>query len=250
MRVGIIGVGGVGMAHVIASVRNGYEIAFIVDSNEKTLNRAEKVWENRWSNVYEYADVQFGVVYSDRVPKNVSADMIIIATPPATHEKILEELADFKGRILLEKPVALSKSFYSLNIEVCTEWIHHSRVHTKKVLNNLEMHYTTEPKPWKKGMPLALDFCPHLFSVMIFHGYEIEDMEIINSTETEFDIDVLTSRGVVNLTGSRESDWGMGINGERYHWENDLFDKLQSVGGISLNNYELWELKLYSLLAD
>jgi len=249
MRVGIIGVGGVGMAHVIASHNNGYQIAYIVDNDEAVLNKAQKKWENKWSDVYEWAEIQFGVIYANKIPKGAEVDLIIIATPPKTHEDILEQVpTDFEGRILLEKPTFLSEDWSRFNIEVCTEWIHHSKIALKTNLNQLEMHYRTDDKYWKKQMPLAYDFCPHLFSVLIFHGYEILDMEALNCSADNFDIDVFTNRGIVNLTGSRESDWGLGINGMRCKWENDLFEKVQKVGGISLKDYEIWETKLYSLL--
>lgn len=248
MRVGIIGLGEVGMSHVIASQKNGHDIVYLVDIDDEILHQRSQKWESKWSDTYEWAEIQFGVIYANKIPTKVEVDLIIIATPPKTHDLILDNLEEFEGRILIELPAKLSDNWHSLNLEVCSQWIHHSQINNKTVLNQLEMHYIVEPRQWNKKAHLALNFCPHLFSILIFHGYHLEDMEVIESSVDSFDIDVFTNRGIVNLIGSQDSNWGLGINGSRMKFENETVEKLQTVGGISHKEYEFWELKLHSVI--
>jgi len=243
MRIVVIGIGGVGMAHVCAAVRCGFEIVALVDTSSSILKQATSVWENKWLDTYETVPVQKdthylpNINYLLKIESLRSEDLIIIiATPPHTHETIINFcLKHFPSRILVEKPIAMVPTNLSDGrLLLSTEWIYHSKTFPT-LINTISMRYPkASTTNWGYALPAVLDFCPHLFSILLHNGYFFTKITPIKIRKDAFELVVEEEGGKkINLSGGRlldepldfEGHFGLFINGILFDWEEDLFDK-------------------------
>ena len=242
MRIVVIGIGGVGMAHICAAVRCGFEIIALVDTSSSILKQATGVWENRWLDTHETVPVQKGTHYLPnmngllKIGSLRAEDLIIIATPPHTHEAIINFcLKYFPSCILVEKPIAMvSTNLSDDRLHLSTEWIYHSKTFPSPI-NTISMRYPkASTTDWGYALPAVLDFCPHLFSIILHNGYFFTKITPIKIRKDVFELVVEEENGKkINLSGGRlldepldfENHFGLFVNGVLFDWEEDLFDK-------------------------
>lgn len=224
MRVAVIGIGGVGMAHVIAATRVGFNVVALIEKDSNILGSSRQGWKNVWKNVVEEAVPQKGTIYSNSIgdiPRDV--DIIIVATPPDTHVEIVDALieANFRCRIIVEKPLSMGEvKEYPENVEVSCEWIYSSFMPTIQRFNSLGMSFTRQKKNWKYQITPLANYAPHLFSILMAKGVA-GSVEIIEANKVDFSMYI----GEALVYGSHHGDFGLTINGVSYSWEKDLFDK-------------------------
>ena len=242
MRIVVIGIGGVGMAHVCAAVRCGFEIVALVDTSSSILKQATNVWENHWLDTYETVPVQKDTHYLPHINGLLkigtlrSEDLIIIATPPHTHETIINFcLKYFPSRILVEKPIAMVPTNLSDDrLRLSTEWIYHSNTFPNPI-NSISMNYPkASTTDWGYALPAVLDFCPHLFSVLLHNKHILTKIVSTRIRKDTFELVIEEECGKkINLSGGRlldepldfESHFGLFVNGILFDWEEHLFDK-------------------------
>jgi hypothetical protein len=236
MRLAVVGVGGVGMAHVVAARRAGLDVVALVDRDEGILARARQDWSNQWLDVYERADPQPDTQYLySAIDLPLAVDLTVIATPPDTHNTVLAAcLWATKGRVLLEKPVSypgvplpLSKT-EDVRVSVSGEWVHHTGVQTfHDPLVSLTMAFPeAHTTAWKTPLPMALDFMPHLLSIIRAKHYWVDDIVRLDA-ETYL---VHTSGGPIECHLRRTPPYGLWLNDTRLDWQDNLFD-LQLLAG-------------------
>lgn len=111
MKAAIVGIQGVGMAHAIACERVGVEVVAVLDIDAKAEKRIRGPWINQWG---PYKDTimmpRSNPVFTTdpEIFRGPKADILIIATPTATHIPLLKKLGDLYERILVEKPLSYS----------------------------------------------------------------------------------------------------------------------------------------------
>lgn len=227
--VSVIGVGGVGMAHVIGAVRAGYEIDIIIDSDPQTLIRAQKSWTNVWGDFSESAPVQESTVFSlhHKIPAFIDDALLIIATPPHTHNLILSDLNKREStrymRKIVEKPTCYPDSplMFADNTTVSSEWVHHPKL--KEIKHPIQSFHMSYPKSqttdWGYELPTALSFIPHFFSILHNQSYALDGVRRVDDGFFR----ILTDKGDVSCFVSRDEPYGFWINGILLEWHPDLF---------------------------
>jgi tRNA A37 threonylcarbamoyladenosine dehydratase len=80
-KVVVIGVGGVGMVYVVATVRSNNKMVCIVDINQEILENSKKQWMNKWDTVVEGVDVDKECIYLSNIEelKGIDFNLCIIA---------------------------------------------------------------------------------------------------------------------------------------------------------------------------
>jgi hypothetical protein len=239
-RVAVIGVGGVGMAHVVASERSGNKVVAIVDKNETILEKVKSEWTNSWDSVNESVPVNSECQYFTDCLKlsSVNVDLCIIATPPETHYKIIHYLKIFySGKIIVEKPISLEFALPTTNVFVSSEWIYHSKVDSLKDIRSMSMTFQkSSTTKWDKYLPAILDFIPHFISILTYKNYYIDSIEFSKTGRDSFTGTITTNKGTIEISGARDSNAGFLINNELFDWELELFDRQIQFGGLSLDN--------------
>lgn len=247
MRIVVVGVGGVGMAHVCAAVRQGYEVLALVDTNADILTQREKCWENSWLDHYETVKAQKETKYFFDIHclhefNFTKEDLIILATPPNTHIDLVKQCLDnTKARILVEKPYSdriVFEEDISDRVLISAEWIHHSSLEFVNDIYSLGMSYK-KLEGTTFDLPLTLDFCPHLFSIWLSKGYDISSVKNIPDLDDRFSFSInFKPTGYATMWGRRDLDKsGLWINYHLHVWEDDLFDK--QLVSIADNKYDL-----------
>ncbi|RJQ27290.1 hypothetical protein C4577_01610 [Candidatus Parcubacteria bacterium] len=254
MKFIVVGIGGVGMAHVCAIKRMGFEVLALVDLDEGILEKAKSKWINIWETFKEEVPVQKNCIYQTSLSglPITPNDIIIIATPPTTHFSLMKEALRTKaGKILVEKPISTEMLCMSNpRLFVSAEWIYHSKLKSIDKISSLRMCYPKIPNGW--DIPLELDFCPHFFSILISKGY---DLKYISKAKAEFGFRYFCSHRAgstklskVTFSGSRFGENGLFVNGRKLNWEEDLFDKqlisLQQGKMVSFDEMLYWENEL------
>lgn len=233
VSVGIIGVGGVGMAHVIASQKLGFGVKLMVDTDEEILRRIieKDDWENTWEDFVETSPKQIDTIYSNSLQGVAlslieSLDIIVIATPPDSHTDIASSLRSkgYKGKILIEKPLFTNNSEYirtqniydKQNTFLSCEWVFSNKINTlyKDGIRSIYMGY--KPANTTDWQSLAVfDFIPHFCSIL--GNYSVT---LTEATEDSFKGFI----GDVQISGDRVGNC-FKINDEDIYWEEDLFEK-------------------------
>lgn len=239
-KIVVVGVGGVGMAHVVASVRSGNEIISIVDINNKILEKSKKQWRNEWADVKEEVEVNKKCQYFNKIDdlKKVEFDLCIIATPPESHLSIIGEIRNFyNGNILIEKPASNNKIWLKFkNVYVSSEWIYHSKLNTINNIESLSMQFIkSSTTKWDKYLISAMDFIPHFISVIISKGYEIKNITFNTIDKDSFKGEIETDKNIIKISGNRDSNKGFFVNDEEFEWELELFDRQIINNGIDIN---------------
>ena len=244
----VVGVGGVGMAHVCAIGRTGNRVKAIVDIDKNILERSQHKWENNWLDLVESTPVQSNCKYYLSVTdidvltlKN--DDVFIVATPPDTHLYITDWiLLNTKCSLILEKPYMLPKTYRgNKRIIPSCEWVFHSKLN--RYLQNHEiysigMRYPASHKTnWEQDT--LFDFCPHLFSILAITGDVVikDKVNKVYGGQDKFAIVVETANKPILLWGDRRNTrCGLYINDELFEWENDLFDlQIQNFDKIKIH---------------
>lgn len=99
VKIGIIGIGGMGTAHInsIASLKNCYVSAVCDIDAEKIKNFSAK------NNAQAFVD-------SDKFLKEADVEAVIIATPHYFHNTLTEKAFAYGKHVLTEKPIAVHKA--------------------------------------------------------------------------------------------------------------------------------------------
>lgn len=258
--IGVIGIGGVGMAHICAAVRSNIQIKYLIDINDTILNNAiaSNTWVNRWGDIVEEVQKTDSVIYSKslNIAKTISVDLIILATPPHTHIDIITDLYPYTQKLLCEKPCSISNYFNDIDnkIIMSTEWPYHKKIVNYNHISYLGMNFLpSKTTVWEYPFPASLDFLPHLFSILIHKKYKIQDITCKYHNNDGFLFNAKTNKGDVILQGFRNSEKPLGlyINNDILNWQNDLFDiqfnNVETIG-ISWNLMQELECKIRKFL--
>lgn len=238
MRIVVVGVGGVGMAHICAAGRLGLEVVGLIDANSSILRKSQSRWINQWGDITEEVEVQPNVTYSEdiRILSRLDLkedDLIILATPPHTHKALIRICLDFsKAKILVEKPI--SDQIYSMwnqgRLIVSSEWVFHQGLQEVGIIKEVGMAYPcSHATDWGYKLHPLLDFGPHLFSILLSKEYEIiftvKGCILSNYFEMGVDCIIDNARSRIEFWGDRrDHDQGLFINKEKIDWQDNLFD--------------------------
>lgn len=240
MKIGIIGVGGVGMAHVVAAERAGHEVVCIIDNDKTVLDNAKGEWCNIWNTVRESVPVREGCEYGEntsilRIIDNI--DLLIIATPPHSHEELIRKsIGPNIKKIMVEKPIGTGSTINikDNSLSMSAEWMNHSGLSEVKKIEGIGMRYILSAKGnWGYRLPALFDFAPHLMSILYSKGYKIQKVKVITKDINRFAAEVFCKdlQDPIVMFGDRTENAGLLINLDiNLKWENDLFDKQINKG--------------------
>lgn len=232
----VMGVGGVGMAHVVAAARAGCRVVAIVDNNPSVLARARRQWENRWMELVESADRQpktlyltslEGLDWTDPIDR---ADIAIIATPPHTHQSILygTKIRQMARHVICEKPTSFPDNpLWKLGgdgVSISSEWVWHDRNLSsgRTIYTSFRMAYPeSKTTSWGYTLPKPLDFGQHCLALLASNGHSYEGMD----AASDDCVNLRTDKGEVEMLFSRDAPYGFWVNGEKWDWQEDLFER-------------------------
>jgi len=181
-KIGVVGVGGVGMAHVIAAKKLNWNVSWLVDTDQEVRERCREGWRNEWLFEVEEVPVQpdtlvFGNVRE--VPEHQAVDVVVIATPPHTHMELVADSIErgIARTIIVEKPCSYPEKGLKLNngvpVRVSGEWLF--SVPMPQRPKTMHMSYPpSNTSSWGYEMPTALDLLPHMFTMLVANGYSVE----------------------------------------------------------------------------
>ena len=255
MRIVAIGVGGVGMAHIVQAANGGHEIYAIVDRNPGVLWRARTEWLNVWSGNVEEADPQAATIYATdlshvevpaspftyggrrpnaRMTRSDKVDLAIIATPPHTHFKIIKGIRNHTHKIICEKPSIFPEKTELVlkwpEVTMSTEWAFHSKMADVGTITHMRMAFApAHTTRWGYELPMPHDFGPHFLSLLEanlqpYHGLVSDEQQAENR------LVAYAGDEHVIMEMSREMPFGFWVNGDEWEWEDDLFLKQINLG--------------------
>lgn len=251
-KISVIGIGGVGMAHVCAISRLGLKVDGLFDINPTILENAKSEWRNEWDWVLETEPAQQDVMYSTdyQDAAKLQSDLTIIATPPNSHKEITEYLLEnTSSKILVEKPLSniiWNQPNIDTRLYVSSEWIYHSQL-PNSIEREIEMAFpSSKTTIWDCDNPAYLDFYPHLLSIIFKMGYSVEKVEEIVKRQDFFLFEIHLCRDFKKTTiyakgirtKSHEIELGLFIDNVKFDWEMDLFDK--QIDSILKGTESLW----------
>tara|TARA_B100001109_G_scaffold235364_1_gene215032 strand:+ start:2263 stop:3246 length:984 start_codon:yes stop_codon:yes gene_type:complete len=152
-------------------------LSIVIDNNQQALNNAKS------QNI---ADIYIESIESidESIIKKI--DIIVVATPPETHTKIIEKLAHFRKHFLVTKPVAVSskelellkvlKEKYEFEIFVDETFVYSNKVKKiKEIVNtpdfgDLQYVYSNRSNLGllQKKQNVIWDLAPHDLSIISF----------------------------------------------------------------------------------
>jgi hypothetical protein len=242
----VVGLKGVGMAHVVAAGRLGYEVVGLVDNNKYVLSAAKKEWCNRWMDLVECTPVQRNTEYFQRVSslEGLHADLCIVCTPPHTHQEILSHLPQSAAdHVICEKPLSYPEPPSPTRpcmtpVSISSEWAYHTELkmlEETEGIKSMEMRYPVSRNTnWGYELPDVFDFTPHFFSILEGFGRTVHDMHYVGDGQYV----VETDKGdCVFKEGARSEPFGFFVNNTVFHWQEDLFD-LQLAAGCGVVSWE------------
>ena len=113
MRVAIIGIKGIGMAHAIACELLNYDVVAVLDNDPNAEARLVGPWVNKWGPYEESIENPLSQPMFTTDIKEfglIPADLLIIASPTRTHIPYLLHFGNDFRKILVEKPLAYTKA--------------------------------------------------------------------------------------------------------------------------------------------
>ena len=250
MKVAIVGVGGVGAAHLVAASRIGAEVVAVIDTDQDTLDRFSHKWENRWESVVETGVPQAGTRYLKVFPERLDVDITILATPPHTHAALLAQALEATkardGHVIVEKPLTITTLDWSTidRASMCAEWIHHPELSIKDGTTSIGMCFKeAHTTDWGYKLSLEEDFLPHLLSILHASGRRAEDIQVQVSTNDLLRVIFTDESGERMLCwGRRKGGSGLFVGAQCLDWHPDLFDRQLLLGrGIPILDAWKWE---------
>lgn len=237
-KVIVIGVGGVGMAHVIAAARVGYAVTAIIDRDPATLERAREDWSNTFDGQTERTEPQAGCEYFTRLPDYPPppADIVIVATPPHMQEQLLPRVSDLwpSALLLVEKPMWLSAPTLravGTRLRLSAEWTHliglDALLRDCTEIKILSGDRTTTTD-WGYQLSMLSDWGPHLASMFATQLPATNNFgwEWLESGLNEFCGFLRYGEKRVVVTAARDAHlpYAWEFNGQIRRWQPDLFD--------------------------
>lgn len=231
MRLGIVGIAGVGMAHAIAADRLDWQVAAIIDTDADRLAQLQAAdqWENRYLSLVESMIPHDGTRFYEALPPQLDVDLLVIATPPHTHRALVERALEVTDApILCEKPTSYPDRPAPLpddrRVTLSSEYIFHQQVRaTATPITRIAMSspYTQRTR-WDYLLPAALNFAPHAFSLL-----EAVGQSVIGPVRplTGGYLEVYTTGGWVCCHFWHAPPFGTWIDGVSWPWEMPLFDR-------------------------
>jgi hypothetical protein len=259
----VVGVGGVGMAHVVAAGQLGMGVLGIADASLEVLIRAQSSWCNRFDGLVEETPVQNGCHYALSVEdlRCAEPDLVIIAVPPTVSDSVVRATARKfpEARILCEKPMWLSEgtiTTYASRLTISGEYMFLSGM--SEFMDVAKHHgisiLSTRPTmttDWGFRLNMLHDYGPHLLSLLwrkhsqlpIPEGFEhvpkVCGWESLHHDTDFFHGIIRYDEHAYTVTAIRSEKvpYGWKTRGIDLHWEDDLFHKqLQSPNlGIPAN---------------
>jgi len=238
-RIAVVGVGGVGMAHVVAAGRLGYEVAVIVDRDPAVLARARQAWRNQFDEVDEFAPVQAGCRYFSNLrdqPNWPAVDVTILAVPPHTMERAAQQAAQIwrEALILCEKPLWLSdelRASIGARLRLSGEYAYLRGLPDVMPCRAIGIESTrpTMTTFWGYRLFMLHDYGPHLGSILLRHlgpprraGWESLTNKVDRfAGRLRWDDRLIE----VEATRSESVPYAWTFDGQPMHWELDLFDQ-------------------------
>lgn len=213
----IIGVGGVGMAHVCALVREGWEIDQMIDTNDRLIAslQGESTWSNNWGIFSEKVDAQPKTIISEELSDkgDPNIDLLIIAVPYKSQPKVLDEwyltYGFFPKKVFLEKPPSYDS--YQLlknkgvDVYVGSQYVTSEQVQLANAAlldedEELSMIYFKCPhvvdSDWKASFHPYENLMPHVVSVLAEIGFSVNSIDhILNRQKKSVALVNVTHRG-------------------------------------------------------
>lgn len=244
--IAVVGLKGVGMAHVAAAGRLGYRVAALVDKDEAILEHCKTEWCNRWMDLVECADVQPDTLYLKDVQdlRGLDVDLLVVCSPPHTHVDILRDIPRFAAKhVICEKPLCYPAMPPETNpclvpVTISSEWAFHAalrELERNEGIYSMEMRYpVSRNTDWGYELPDVFDFTPHFFSILEGFGRRVLDMRQVQKGQFL----VVTDKGDCTFwEGRRAEPFGFFVNNTVFHWQDNLFD-LQLQAGCGAVTWE------------
>jgi hypothetical protein len=239
----VVGVGGVGMAHVCAAGRSGWTVRAIVEADPVTLARAKLAWKNAFDGMSETVPVQPGCRYAQKIQHladEPSPDLVVIATPPHTHERLalLAGCTWTDAAILVEKPFWLSReSVHEIGeARVRTSGEYAFLTGLQNALKDADEILVTNTRPnrtteWGYQLTMAQDYLPHIGAILVRH-LGCPPLEEIFWTERKSELFRFTGtlqfgdrRFHITALRGEEYPYQWRIGHWTFQWELELFDR-------------------------
>lgn len=194
--IGIIGGLGIGKAHALAAIRNGYHVQFICDNQDTSTVYKQPEWINSWATFTE--KVTAPDILPDLITpydlvdylKNTSIDLVVIATPDRLHSVYLEllNLINFQGKILCEKPLSPRVGIEWLPNIINNTFISHEWACSQAVLMEVESNISQlahfHNYPPSNGQTVLDDLGSHIIYTYLL-GYKVRG-EVANPKDFNF----------------------------------------------------------------
>lgn len=257
-HIAVVGVGGVGMAHVCAAVRCDYRVDCLIDTDGQVLEGIDRlarlgdqrgqIWENRWPGYAEHVQAQATTALSTDLDLLVNfeqtLDLVVIATPPHTHADLILQVLHRLPYVLIlcEKPTSYPQTHFAAGptdlVFSVAEWCYHRGIE-QHVVGQTDRGYcfrdlvlrSAPPAPswsWPYKMPLLMDLGPHLLALVEHFMGTVVRVTPVHDPRIEavggFLVLAHTTAGNVRLAGTRQPPYGLVVDGTIHAWQPDLFD--------------------------
>lgn len=200
----IVGFHGVGKAHAVAAIRNGFLVKAIDLSSYASLesHTTHSTVSNRWLTIEEQAELSnyelqplewfYRNTLVDRLDGEclevaLQSDICVVATPNYTHASIYDQLKTHP-RLLMEKP---SVSLPAIDVAIGFEWLHHSHILgalERVKLGHAPAVFTFAHGGYHSESNLVLDLGSHLCSFVALLATHMQGTVELLGVNTDSDL--------------------------------------------------------------
>jgi hypothetical protein len=249
-QVVVVGVAGVGMAHIIAAVRTGNQVVGIVDRKPDILRRVSVSWRNEFDGLVEEVETQSDVWYGPTIydiPQELPVDMVIVCTPPHITTRLALAAAERfpEAIIVCEKPLLeasylVDKLGDRLRLSSPYVFIEQARDLLREKPFGTITRFSgdfTNRSHWGYQLSYAFDWLPHLAGMLYVNLGKPDHYGWLSfaAEHDTFSGKLLWEDWTFKVTGFRHPSlpFELIVNGTPLGWQADLFDKqIDDKGGL------------------
>ncbi len=240
-KVIVVGVGGVGMAHVCAIVRTGGRVIAMIDKDRHILMQAAHGWVNQWDDKTEWVEKQAGCLYADNLLEPeimaLQPDIVAVCVPPHALMPLAIQAANVfpNSLILVEKPVWEYKPLIAEigdRLYMSSEYIYYDALLLAvREAENLVIFSgdLTNRTRWGYRISIGQDYLPHLVGLLfVAYGGGKEYGWLSYKAGLDVAAGVLRwGDKVFHVRMMRHEclPFEFIIDGKRFTWQDDLFDR-------------------------